>query len=135
MIGASKLNEELVAEIKTLFATTTLKDTEIAEMYNVSRPLITNIRRGIRWNKVQRSFVMKSEIKKLTRTITEINGVKFSTGVSPIITINGEMYVLVHYLNNREHIVQGKIFEIKPSYDTIREAHDVFIKSFNSLLK
>lgn len=134
MIGASKLNEELVAEIKELFATTTLKDTDIAQMYNVSRPLITNIRRGVRWNKVQRSFVMKSDIKKLTRTITHIGGVFFSTGVSPVITINGECFVLVHYLDNKEYMVHNKIYQTPPSYEVLREFHDIFVKKLKGNL-
>ena len=65
MVGASKLNEEMVAEIKDLFKTTTLKDKEISEMYNVSRIHINHIRHGYRWNTTTRSFVSKKEIDQI----------------------------------------------------------------------
>jgi predicted DNA-binding protein YlxM (UPF0122 family) len=68
MIGASKLTKEQVAEIKTLFATTNLNDAEIAEMFNVSRAHINQIKRGQRWNDLERSFVMKEDIKEEEET-------------------------------------------------------------------
>lgn len=59
MIGAYKLTEQDVKEIKHLFKTTTLKNGEIAKLYNVSREHISCIRRGRRWNDEIRSFTMK----------------------------------------------------------------------------
>lgn len=60
--GASKLNEEMVVEIKNLFNTTTLRDGEIAKMYNVSREHINSIRNGKRWNAITRSYISKKEM-------------------------------------------------------------------------
>jgi hypothetical protein len=63
MVGAYKLDEQQVSQIKTLFENTTLKDREIAIMYNVSREHINRIRTGKRWNPNSRSFVSKIEIE------------------------------------------------------------------------
>jgi hypothetical protein len=63
MVGAYKLDEQQVSQIKTLFENTTLKDREIAIMYNVSREHINLIRTGKRWNPNSRSFISKREIE------------------------------------------------------------------------
>lgn len=68
-VGASKLNEEKVLEIKTLFKTTNLKDGEIAKMYDVSRIHINHIRTGYRWNTEKRSFVSKKELSLYGSTL------------------------------------------------------------------
>lgn len=65
MIGAHKLNEGDVKEIKHLFKTTKLNNVEIARKFNVSREHISCIRRGKRWNDDIRSFVMKSGEKPI----------------------------------------------------------------------
>lgn len=64
MIGAWKLTEEQVEEIKTLFLTTDLNNTQISKIYNVSRVHISRIRSGHRWNTDSRSFVMKTEMDR-----------------------------------------------------------------------
>lgn len=71
MIGASKLTEEQVKEIKVLFQTTTLNDGDIAKMFKVSRPFINLIRNGKRWNEEQRSFIMKQTTDEDTKTKEE----------------------------------------------------------------
>lgn len=63
MVGAYKLDEHQVAQIRNLFENTTLKDREIAIMYNVSREHINLIRKGRRWNPNSRSFVSKTEME------------------------------------------------------------------------
>jgi hypothetical protein len=63
MVGAYKLDETQVAQIRNLFENTTLKDGEIATMYNVSREHINLIRSGKRWNPNSRSFVSKKEME------------------------------------------------------------------------
>lgn len=47
-IGSSKLSYEDITDIR-LLASYNLKDKQIAEIYHVSRPLITMIRNGNRW--------------------------------------------------------------------------------------
>ena len=62
-VGASKLNEEKVIEIKTLLETTDLSSYKIAAMYGVSPELIRLIRTGKRWNHITRSFISKKEMR------------------------------------------------------------------------
>ena len=72
MIGAWKLTEEQVEEIKTLFLTTTLNNTQISKMYDVSRTHISRIRSGHRWNTDNRSFMMKTEIDREIKNIDRV---------------------------------------------------------------
>ena len=65
MIGAYKLTEEDVIEMKHLFNTTHLSDREIAKLYNVSRQHISRIRNGKRWNDEIRSFTMKDSVRPI----------------------------------------------------------------------
>ena len=62
MIGAHKLTQEMVLEIKELFLTTKLRDGEIGKKYGVSREHINRIRHGRRWNDETRSFIMKDGV-------------------------------------------------------------------------
>lgn len=63
MVGASKLNEKQVEEIKNHLKEGKLLHKEIAELYKVSRTHITLIKNGKRWNPQERSFVSKKEIQ------------------------------------------------------------------------
>ena len=65
MVGASKLNEEKVRQIKELFLTTKLTDGEIADQFGVSREHINLIRNGKRWNIQNRTFIMKEELDQI----------------------------------------------------------------------
>jgi len=49
-IGASKLDEDKVAIIKQLLQGGHYTQQQIADMFNVSRTMITHINVGIRWN-------------------------------------------------------------------------------------
>ena len=51
--AATKLNVDMVVEIKTLLLTTTLKQHEIAKIYGVDQSHISDIKRGKRWSKVK----------------------------------------------------------------------------------
>ena len=62
MIGAHKLTQEMVLEIKELFLTTKYSDGKIGKMYGVSREHINKIRNGRRWNDETRSFIMKEGV-------------------------------------------------------------------------
>jgi hypothetical protein len=67
-------------------------------------------------------------MKNYTRTITLIKGgVEVSTGISPIITINGEQFVLVHYIDGKENSFVG-LYQEEPTYDELKEVHNNFIK-------
>lgn len=128
MIGASKLTEENVIEIKRLFRETDLNNQQIADMFGVSRPHISHIRTGRKWNDNTRSFTMKKELKRYTRTITIINGVRYSTGISPLQTINGDKYAIVHYINDNDYKVDWLVFDSVPDYEILRDRHSAFLR-------
>ena len=65
MVGASKLNEQKVKEIKELFLNTELQDQDIADQYGVSRVHINLIRNGNRWNILTRTFITKQELDQV----------------------------------------------------------------------
>jgi predicted transcriptional regulator len=56
MNGAYKLNEAQVEEIRGLFENTTLSNSQIAELFQVSAEHIRRIRKGDRWNPESDSF-------------------------------------------------------------------------------
>lgn len=128
MIGASKLKDHQVQEIKRLFATTMLCDGDIGEMYGVSRELINLIRNGKRWNDEERSFTMKDEIKRYTKTITKIYGNEHASQINPLETTAGRKYIIIHYLNDEVFHEPSRIYQDEPTYDDLREQHDRFIR-------
>jgi len=65
VIGAHKLTQEMVLEIKELFLTTKYSDGKIGKMYGVSREHINKIRNGRRWNEDTRSFIMKDVVSNV----------------------------------------------------------------------
>lgn len=62
MIGSWKLNKESVEVIKDLLELG-MTHQSISQMFNVSREHITKIANGQRWNKEQRSFIMKDDME------------------------------------------------------------------------
>ena len=131
MIGSSKLNEQKVMEIKRLFATTMLCDGDIAEMYGVSRTLIQMIRNGKRWNDEERSFSMKDEIKRYTKTITIVRGNQYSSQINPVETTQGRLFIVLHYIGNEVFHETSRVFTEEPDYETFKEEHYKFIKKVN----
>jgi hypothetical protein len=130
MVGASKLNEQQVQEIKRLFATTMLCDEDIADMYGVSRPFINLIRNGKRWNEEERSFVMKDDIKRYTGTNTIIGDNHHSSQITPVETTTGRLFIILHYINDEVFHEPSRVFNNEPDYYTLREHHDLFVKRF-----
>jgi hypothetical protein len=59
-VGASKLNEEKADIIKNLLKMGDYTHQQIADLFGVSREMITSINNGRRWNDDIKSFVMKS---------------------------------------------------------------------------
>jgi transcriptional regulator with XRE-family HTH domain len=82
-IGATKLNEDQVKRIKTLFEKTKLTDTDIAEMFGVSREHINLIRNGRRWNWETKTSLSRKEIELLNKPVENLteNNKKSSTGI------------------------------------------------------
>jgi len=56
--GATKLNEEKVEMIKQLLNTGDFTHQQIADLYGVSRELITHINRGYRWGKIEHKQII-----------------------------------------------------------------------------
>lgn len=126
MKGSSKLTEQQVQEIKRLFATTMLCDTDIAEMYGVSRPHINAIRNGRHYTNIPNHIV------GFTTTHTIVGGYNYSTGISPIQTNVGEKYLIIHYIDDMVFHETSRLYDDKPEYDVLRERHDLFVKKFVS---
>jgi len=62
-IGASKLNEEKVEIIKDLLKLGNNTHQQIADLFGVSRILITHINNGRRWNEDIREYQLKTPAK------------------------------------------------------------------------
>lgn len=131
MIGASKLTEQQVQEIKRLFATTMLCDGDIADMYGVSRIMINQIRNGKRWNEDERSFTMKDTIKQYTKTITLIGGNRYSSQINPVETTQGRLFIILHYIGDEVFHEVSRVFQEEPDYEVFKEEHNKFIKKVN----
>ena len=131
MIGAHKLQEQQVQEIKRLFATTMLCDGDIAEMYGVSRTLIQMIRNGKRWNDEERSFSMKDQIKRYTKTTTIVDGNYYSSQISPVETTEGRLFIILHYIGDDVFHEPSRVFTNEPTYNDFRIEHDNFIRKVN----
>ena len=58
-LGASKLDEQKVAVIKQLLKDGHHSHQEIADMFNVSRTMITHINVGVRWNDEIKTYIKK----------------------------------------------------------------------------
>lgn len=68
MIGATKLNLDKVKVIKELLKQGDHTHQQIAEIFNVSRPLITQIANGKRWDVYNHSFIMKDHLETSDET-------------------------------------------------------------------
>ena len=60
-IGASKLSDEQVVALRKLLEIGEWTHSQIADMFSVSRPMITKINIGSRWNPEVKSYIMKSD--------------------------------------------------------------------------
>jgi hypothetical protein len=132
MIGAGKLTVETVKEIKDLFKTN-LSDTEIASMYNVSRPMVNLIRNGQRWpeerEKIKAQVDEVEELPCLCEEIIVTPKIKYNimTRVCPIISPHGKLYIILHYLEDRLTSERfSGLFEQIPDDSEVQVNHDKF---------
>lgn len=131
MLGAFKLKVEQVKEIKDLF-NQNLSDSEIAKMYGVSRPYINMIRNGNRWpderDKVKHQ-IEENEILPCICDKVELNHGTYNleSHVCPIITPNGKLYIILHYLQDKltGERFSGLFHEI-PTETEVQINHDKF---------
>ena len=130
MIGAKKLNLKKVSEIKTLFETTKLSDSDIAEKYKVSRILINLIRNGKRWKENREKLRMQQdEIDFLPFKITKLLGTEFSSRIYPLVTETNVFYVLIHYIDNKvTSELKTTLFEQVPTDDVMEKLHNKFLR-------
>ena len=130
MIGAKKLNLKKVSEIKTLFETTKLSDSDIAEKYKVSSILINLIRNGKRWKENREKLRMQQdEIDFLPFKITKLLGTEFSSRIYPLVTETNVFYVLIHYIdNNVTSELKTTLFEQVPTDDVMEKLHNKFLR-------
>ena len=132
MVGAFKLRMEQVKEIKDLLKQN-VSDTEIAKMYGVSRPLINMIRNGNRWpdereklkSQIEENEILPSVQERIT--IGPNMAVDIETRCCPIITPNGKLYIILHYLqdNLTSERFSGLFNEI-PDESEVQINHDKF---------
>lgn len=106
MIGSSKINETTndLERLQDLFDLG-LTNSEISRVYrtnsgeSLSRIHISSIRRGKRWNKETRSFLMKHELETNDVIETTIDGDTIKSMISPLITDTTIYYVYLTYIN------------------------------------
>lgn len=138
MVGASKIdqNTDDLERLQVLF-NMGLNNTKIAEVYRtnsgeqISRVHISQIRRGLRWNPNNRSFLMKDELGKTEQIFSVTNGNVIKTTVSQLISGNDLYYVYLTF-KNKKPILWGDVplMENKPTRNDLYEFH---FKTVNEL--
>ena len=127
MIGAGKLKIEQIQQIKNLFQQN-MSDTEIASMYGVSRPLINMIRNGNRWPDEREKIKHQVDENEILPCVCDIvNNVAIETHVCPVISPNGKLYIILHYLQDRLTSERfSGLFEEIPDESEVQVNHDMF---------
>lgn len=71
-LGASKLDEQKVAVIKQLLQDGHHSHQQIADMFNVSRTMITHINVGVRWNDEIKMYEKKQDKEVTIKSIITV---------------------------------------------------------------
>jgi hypothetical protein len=137
MIGAGKIDDRTndLERLQDLFDLG-LNNTEIAKVYrtnsgeSLSRIHISSIRRGKRWNRDNRSFLMKHELESTDMIETISNGDIIKTVISQVITDTVIYYIYLTYINFIPTIDTNTSFMVnKPTRSDLIQHHT------NQLLK
>jgi hypothetical protein len=131
MIGAGKIDDTTndLERLNDLFDMG-LNNSEISRVYrtnsgeSLSRIHISSIRRGVRWNRDKRSFLMKHELETndVIETISDGNTIK--TIISPVITDTTIYYIYLTYINFIPTIDTNTSFMVnKPNRSDLIEHH------------
>lgn len=137
MIGAGKIDDRTndLERLQDLFDLG-LNNTEIAKVYrtnsgeSLSRIHISSIRRGKRWNRDNRSFLMKHELESTDMIETISNGDIIKTVISQVITDTVIYYIYLTYINFIPTIDTNTSFMVnKPTRSDLIQYHT------NQLLK
>ena len=130
MLGASKLKIEQVEKIKQLISENK-KDQEIAEIFNVSRIMINRIRNGKRWASERDKIKIQTDelqrLPKIDEEIPVVSKLNISSVVSPVITPNGKLYVVLHYIENKLTSERfSGLFDEIPTKQQLQKIHNKF---------
>jgi len=138
MVGASKIdqNTDDLERLDAMFRMG-LNNTKIAEIYRtssgkqISRVHISQIRRGLRWNPNNRSFLMKDELVRPETIFSSTNGTSIKTTISQLISGNDLYYVYLTF-KDKKPILWGNVtlMENKPTRNDLYEFH---FKAVNEL--
>lgn len=132
MVGASKINNQTddLQRLQELFEMG-LNNTQISRIYktnageSISRVHISQIRRGMRWNPTNRSFLMKDEIDVMQPVITELDGDIYQTSIGVVFLDKGEYYIYIHYKNGSVvNIHTSSSIQFKPTRSDILTYHN-----------
>jgi hypothetical protein len=135
MIGRKKLDLVDVAKLKQMieFGHT---NKVIAENFNITAQMVKLIREGKRWPEHRpKVFIQKEEFDLLPFIreyvmVNKFQGINLLSKISPIMTLNGTIYVIIHYLNNEVTSERfSGFFEEVPTYDKLKNIHNKFVES------
>ena len=131
MIGAGKIDDRTndLERLNDLFDMG-LNNTEISRVYrtnsgeSLSRIHISSIRRGKRWNRDNRSFLMKHELETNDVIETLSNGDTIKTVISQVITDTTIYYIYLTYINFIPTIDTNTSFMVnKPTRSDLIQHH------------
>jgi hypothetical protein len=136
MIGAYKLNKNDILKIRNLISQG-VNDYQIAREFisesgeSVTREHIRAIRKGQRWNKDNRSFLMKDELSDLPVIKTEMNGRVFETQLGWLKTKDLEKWFFLTLMDDMEvDGPMGYLMDKKPLKKEILAFHNSFVSSY-----
>lgn len=135
MIGKKKLGLGDVAKLKQMieFGHT---NKVIAENFNITTQMVKLIREGKRWPEHRpKVFIQKEEFINLPFIeehvmIDKFQGINLLSKISPVMTINGAIYIILHYANHELTSERfSGFFEEVPTYDKLKKIHNKFVQS------
>lgn len=135
MIGSSKINEQTgdLERLRELFDQG-LNNSQISRVYrtssgeSISRTHVSQIRRGIKWNPVNRSFLMKYELNNPDVVETSIGPLVYKTCISPVITDTLIYYVYFTSVNSIPTFdINTCLMKEKPTRNDLIKFHNQFV--------
>lgn len=131
MVGASKI-DETTDDLERLYELFDLgmNNSQIQRIYRtsagleISRTHISQIRRGIRWNPNNRSFLMKAELEKQDSIQTKIGDTIIKTTISQVISDTSVYHIYLTYVDDTPIICgDTKLMLVKPTTSDLIEFH------------
>ena len=135
MIGASKLIEEDAVIIRKMHSSG-MNKTEIAKNFisvnghKISRAHISRIIRGTRWNKEERSFLMKDDLIRSKSISTKFDTIVFQTRVSVLRIEARVLYGYVSYIDSNIDKIHNVWSSVYPDDRTLNNIHSEFVQSY-----